>query len=94
MKVNLIHMPWSLLFTLRVLRFIGILIKERRVNMEWIKISEKYPPAHDLYVVSRDDHEYLATPCYGMHHPWWVVKVMDGDAEPVPMKDDDYWRER
>ena len=62
--------------------------------MEWIKISEKYPPAHDLYVVSRDDHEYLATPCYGMHHPWWVVKVMDGDAEPVPMKDDDYWRER
>ncbi len=34
---------------------------------------------------------FTATPCYGMHEPWWVVKTMEGEAPPVPMKDEDEW---
>ena len=54
--------------------------------------SEQPPLAHSKYIVKRDGYLFTATPCYGCHEPWWVVKTMDGEAPPVPMKDDDDWQ--
>jgi hypothetical protein len=58
-----------------------------------MKLSEKYPAAHAKYVVRRDGVLFTATPCYGMHKPWWVVRVMGEayEADPEPMKPDDEW---
>ena len=50
------------------------------------------PKPHQKYLVQRDGFVFTATPCYGMHAPWWVVMTMDGEAPPVPMKDSDKWR--
>lgn len=59
------------------------------------KVSDCAPPPHQKYVVKRRDHWYTATPCYGMHRPWWVVRLMPqtwpNEAEPVDMNDDDEW---
>lgn len=59
------------------------------------EVSTQQPPPHKRYLVMRDSLYYTATPCYGMHQPWWVVKTMElppGDeAKPVPMVDTDRW---
>lgn len=58
-----------------------------------MKLSEKYPFAHSRYVVVRDGVFFTATPCYGMHKPCWVVRVMSDryEDEPVPMLETDEW---
>lgn len=58
-----------------------------------MKNSEQYPKAHAKYVVRREGVIFTATPCYGMHDPWWVVRVMGEayEAQPEPMKADDEW---
>lgn len=58
-----------------------------------MKLSEKYPFSHSRYVVVRDGVFFTATPCYGMHSPWWVVRVMSDryEDEPVPMLASDEW---
>ena len=54
-------------------------------------VSEANPEPHARYLVRRGSKWFTATPCYGMHAPWWVVATMAGEAEPVPMADDDAW---
>lgn len=54
-------------------------------------VVEQHPPPHTIVVVNRRGWYFTATPCYGMHVPWWVVKTMGSEAEPVPMLDDDEW---
>jgi hypothetical protein len=53
---------------------------------------EIVPPPHRRYLVRRDGIVFTATPCYGLHAPWWVVKTMDGEAPPVAMRDGDEWQ--
>lgn len=61
----------------------------------WKTVQDGHPPRHAQYAVVRDGRVFTATPCYGMHAPWWVVRTMaDGwpnEADPVPMKPDDLW---
>ena len=54
-------------------------------------LPEKHPPPHARYLLERDGVVFTATPCYGMHAPWWVVKTLDGEAEPQAMQDGDKW---
>ena len=58
-----------------------------------MKNSEGYPKAHAKYVVRREDALFMATPCYGMHEPWWVVRIMGEkyEADPEPMLETDEW---
>jgi hypothetical protein len=58
-----------------------------------MKLSEKYPAAHAKYVVRRDSVLFTATPCYGLHAPWWVVRVLGDnyEADPEPMQESDEW---
>jgi len=53
--------------------------------------SNGHPPPHAKYIVLRKGFIFTATPCYGMHEPWWVVKTMEGEADPVGMLPDDEW---
>jgi hypothetical protein len=53
--------------------------------------AEACPPAHERYVVLRNGCLFTATPCYGMHSPWWVVATMEGEAPPVPIERTDAW---
>ena len=66
------------------------------VDVALIAVSEKHPPPHQQYLVARDGMFFTATPCYGMHNPWWVVRTMaeswPNEADPVPMKPTDLWR--
>jgi hypothetical protein len=61
------------------------------------KVSREHPLPHAKYVVLRSGKVFTATPCYGMHKPWWVVRLMPetwpNEAEPVPFEDDDLWCE-
>ena len=58
-----------------------------------VKIPERYPPPHNKYIVERNGIIFTATPCYGLHSPWWVVRVMgkEYEAPPEPMLDGDMW---
>lgn len=55
------------------------------------KCSDKHPPPHAKYTVHRDGLVFTATPCYGMHSPWWVVRTMEGEAPPVSIMPSDEW---
>lgn len=59
------------------------------------RVSEKQPRPHTRYVVLRDGKLFTATPCYGIHEPWWVAKTMASrwpdEAGPEPMQPDDIW---
>lgn len=58
------------------------------------KIFDIHPPAHEIYKVFRQGiGEFHATPCYGMHSPWWVPRngFTKTESEPIPMDDDDLW---
>lgn len=59
--------------------------------LEFAKIAEAHPHPHQRYVVVRGAFVFTATPCYGMHQPWWVVKTLVGEADPVSMLDSDQW---
>lgn len=54
-------------------------------------LPEAYPPPHATYLLERDGIAFTAPPCYGMHAPWWVVRMLVGEAEPEPMRDGDRW---
>ena len=56
-----------------------------------MKVGEQHPVPHQRYLVVRDRVVFTATPCYGMHEPWWVVKTMEGEAPPVTMDNEDEW---
>ena len=60
---------------------------------QWNSVSISGPPAHEKYVVRRRSGTFVATPCYGMHEPWWVATTIDeGEADPIDIKDTDVWR--
>ena len=56
-------------------------------------IEHHHPPCHAKHLVHRDGFLFTATPCYGMHEPWWVVMTMEGEVRPVPFRDSDRWME-
>lgn len=72
---------------------------------EWTKVGDLHPSPHAQYLVRREGVIHTATPCYGMHAPWWVQKVMNGmfssgatfsptvENEPIAMLDGDEWKE-
>ena len=54
----------------------------------------EHPKPHAKYAVIRGDCVFTATPCYGMHEPWWVVRLMpNNEADPVCMQPGDAWME-
>lgn len=59
------------------------------------RIAEHHPPPHAQFVVRRNGRYFTATPCYGLHEPWWVVRTMPdswpNEAEPEPMNGNDEW---
>lgn len=57
----------------------------------WQLCSVKHPKPHARYLIRRDGVLFMATPCYGMHNPWWVVKTLEGEAPPVAILDTDEW---
>ena len=68
----------------------------RVAHSGWRRCGETKPPKHANYKVIRNGLLFTATPCYGMHAPWWVVRLMPdrwpNEADPVPMEDDDLWQ--
>ena len=60
-----------------------------------MKNSQEYPEPNRRYVVLRDELLFTATPCFGMHAPWWVTKTMfsfpENENAPTPMREDDEW---
>lgn len=59
---------------------------------QWTVVKDQHPRAHQKYIVKRNGFQHTATPCYGMHMPWWVVMTMQGEVEPVDMQDGDLWK--
>lgn len=54
-------------------------------------VIEEHPEPHKKYIVLRDGNFFTATPCYGMHTPWWIVTTMTGEDKPVEFKNFDKW---
>lgn len=64
-----------------------------KVGLEGLGVlPESYPPPHARYLLERAGVTFTATPCYGMHAPWWIVRTLLGEAAPEPMQDGDKWR--
>lgn len=62
-------------------------------RQEWHKVADKQPRPHARYLVRRDGATHTATPCYGMHAPWWVPMGINGrEYDPVDMRDTDEWQ--
>lgn len=59
--------------------------------MEFTANEGHHPPPHERYLVNRGRIHFIATPCYGMHQPWWVAQTATGEVEPVPMEPNDRW---
>lgn len=59
--------------------------------MKLTAVSEKQPEPHCRYLVQRDQRQFVGTPCYGLHAPWWVPMGPEGEGDPVTMKDGDQW---
>ena len=54
--------------------------------MNWISVKNEMPPKHARYRIWRDGvGEFVATPCYGMHEPWWVPRnsFTKQESEPI-----------
>ncbi len=57
----------------------------------WTLVSLAAPPPHRKYIVGRNHQKFIATPCYGMHEPWWVPTTPTGESEPIKMEYTDRW---
>jgi len=55
------------------------------------QIQGQHPQPHARYLVKRGHYTFVATPCYGMHAPWWVPMKHDGELEPISMESTDKW---
>ncbi|MBX3704011.1 MAG: hypothetical protein KF822_09575 [Steroidobacteraceae bacterium] len=62
-----------------------------QVRAEAVAFSERNPPPHTRYLVFRGGSAFTATPCYGMHAPWWVCNTASGEVEPVDIEPTDRW---
>lgn len=58
-------------------------------------IPNHYPEKHKAFVVKRLGLYFTATPCYGMHSPWWVIQYPFGESineATTAMRDgDEFW---
>ena len=66
-------------------------------NNGWYSISQKMPEPHARYRVyrkGRSDGFFDATPCYGLHQPWWVPRngYTLQESEPIAMEPTDRWQ--
>lgn len=60
---------------------------------DWTRVADAKPKPHAKYLVRRLGCIHTATPCYGLHAPWWVPMAISGkEYEPVTMKDTDEWQ--
>lgn len=60
---------------------------------DWIRVANAKPKPHAKYLVRRGGFIHTATPCYGLHPPWWVPMAITGmEYEPVIMSDTDEWQ--
>lgn len=76
---------------------IAALLAERDAAAEeWTKAADRHPAPHARYEVRRADlGTFVATPCYGLHAPWWVPLVADvfaPGAIAFDFDDADEWR--
>jgi len=55
------------------------------------QVEGQYPPPHAKYLVQRGHWMFVATPCYGMHNPWWVPMTYNGETEPIKIEPTDKW---
>jgi hypothetical protein len=55
------------------------------------QVKGEHPPPHARYLVERNGRHFVATPCYGMHSPWWVPMTPDGESEPISIEGTDKW---
>lgn len=60
---------------------------------QWTIASERHPKPHARYLVQRAGAMFVATPCYGLHAPWWVAMTARGEVPPEPIEPTDQWRE-
>jgi len=65
--------------------------ERRALGASWTRVCDVHPPRHEKSIVRRDNRVFTATPCYGLHVPWWVVTTMGGEAPPEEMLDADTW---
>ena len=60
-------------------------------KITWRAVEKEHPPPHVRYLVCRDGVCFVATPCYGMHEPWWVPRDHEKECPPIPMRNADCW---
>ena len=69
-------------------------MSEQKIRV-WNRVGERMPPPHARYeVFCLSGKNLLATPCYGMHEPWWVPFADGKEGPPFAMEDRDEWREQ
>lgn len=60
--------------------------------MNFTTVDKMQPPPHRKCLVLRDGVFVTATPCYGLHVPWWVTADIYGkEYSPVNMLPSDEW---
>ncbi len=59
--------------------------------MKMTAVKERQPEPHRRYMVQRGQRQFVGTPCYGLHAPWWVPMEPEGEGDPVAMEDGDQW---
>lgn len=65
------------------------------MNTGWTKVADRHPLPHARYEVRREDvGRFIATPCYGLHEPWWVPLIASVFAPEItiPFSETDEWR--
>lgn len=55
------------------------------LRQEWHTVDGDFPRPHARYFVRRENEIFTATPCYGMHEPWWVPRLLGKESEPITM---------
>lgn len=55
------------------------------------KVKDKHPPPHATYLVEKNNYYFVATPCYGMHSPWWIPMTHDKELDPIQILEIDAW---
>lgn len=61
----------------------------------WQAVQDAMPRKHERYRVRRFGlEEFHATPCYGMHKPWWVPRngFTLEESAPIDMEPSDLWQ--
>jgi hypothetical protein len=62
-----------------------------KVYVEMKTFESQQPPPHQKCFVIRGGNAFVATPCYGLHEPWWVPSTVDGETAPINILPTDRW---